>query len=93
VPLARRPQFRGGRDQPLDDRGQDGLDVAVGKGFLGGEQLLRRDRRLVAQQAAEGFDFCLRQMGEVGEGALADFRALAPAFAEQDGGRGVAVGR
>jgi hypothetical protein len=31
-------------------------------------------------------------VGEVSQGALAGFRALAPAFAEEDGGRGVAVG-
>jgi hypothetical protein len=51
-----------------------------------------RDQGFVAQQAAEGLDFLLRPGGEVSQGALAGFVALAPAFAEEDGGRGVAVG-
>jgi len=44
------------------------------------------------QQAAEGVDFFLRPIGEVGQGALAGFVAFAPALAEEDGGRGIAVG-
>ena len=44
------------------------------------------------QQATEGLDFFLGPMGEIGEGALAGFVAFAPAFAEEDGGRGVTVG-
>jgi hypothetical protein len=31
-------------------------------------------------------------MGEVGDGAIVDFAILAEGFAEEDGGRGVAVG-
>ena len=51
-----------------------------------------RDQGFVAQQAAEGLDFFLGPIGEVGQGALAGFVAFAPALAEEDGGRGVAVG-
>ena len=60
--------------------------------LAGGEQILRRDQGLVAQQAAQGFDFLLGPVGEVGQGALAGLGALASAFAQEDGGRGVAVG-
>jgi hypothetical protein len=66
--------------------------MAVRKGFLRGEQILGRDQALVAQQAAEGFDFLLGPSGEIGQGALAGFVPFAPGFAEEDGGRGVAVG-
>src|SRR5580692_4969012 len=66
--------------------------MAVGQSFLGSEQILGRDEGFVAQQAAEGLDFFLGPIGEVGQGALAGFVAFAPALAEEDGGRGVAVG-
>ena len=79
-----------GRDQSIQaefaDRGEDGFDMAVRQSFLGGEQSLGRDEGLVLEQAAEGVDFWLGRMGEVGEGALAGFVVLAPAFAEEDGG-------
>jgi len=39
--------------------------------LFGGEKILRGDQGLVAEQAAEGFDFFLGPMGEVGQGALA----------------------
>src|SRR6202047_135279 len=66
--------------------------MAVGQSFLGSEQILGRDEGFIAQQAAEGLDFFLGPIGEVGQGALAGFVAFAPALAEEDGGRGVAVG-
>src|SRR5450755_3960495 len=66
--------------------------MAVGQSFLGSEQILGRDEGFVAQQAAESLDFFLGPIGEVGQGALAGFVAFAPALAEEDGGRGVAVG-
>ena len=72
--------------------GEDGLDVAVGESFLRAEQILRRDQRLIAQEAAESFDFLFGPMGEISQGALVGFAAFPVAFAEEDGGRGVAVG-
>jgi hypothetical protein len=66
--------------------------MAVGQSFSRSEQILGRDEGFVAQQAAEGLDFFLGPMGEVGQGALAGFVAFASALAEEDGGRGVAVG-
>src|SRR6266704_3541396 len=74
------------------DHVQDGLHVAVRKSLLGGAQILRGDQGLVAQQAAKGFDFLLGPIGEIGQGALAGFVAFAPAFAEEDGGWGIAIG-
>jgi hypothetical protein len=44
------------------------------------------------QEAAEGLDLVLGPMREIGERTLVGLFALAPAFAEEDGGRGVAVG-
>ena len=66
--------------------------MAVGQGLSGGEQIVGGDQGFVAQQAAEGLDFLRRPGGKVGQGALTGFVALAPALAEEDGGRGVAVG-
>ena len=76
----------------LAHRPQDGFDVAVGESLVGAEQILRGDQGFVLQEAAEGIDFWLGPVGEVGQSALAGFRAFAPTFAEEDRGRGVAVG-
>ena len=70
----------------------DEFDVAVREGIGDGEGLVGADEGLVAEELAEGVDLGGRPGGEVGEGALADLGALAPAFAEEDGGRGVAIG-
>jgi hypothetical protein len=81
-----------GRQAQLADEAQDSLDVAVGNGSLGGEQFLGGDQGFVAQQSAQGFDLLRRPMGEIGQGALNGFLALAPTLAQEDGGRGVAIG-
>ncbi len=47
---------------------------------------------VAAEGAAEGFDAGGVPVGEVGEGAFDDPFTLAQAFAEEDGGRGGAVG-
>ena len=66
--------------------------MAVRESLVGAEQILRGDEGLVLQEAAEGFDFLFGPMGEVGQGAFEGLRAFAPTFAEEDGGRGVAIG-
>jgi hypothetical protein len=48
------------------DHFQDGLDMAVGNGFFCGEQVVRRNQRLVAQYAAKGFDSFWGPIGEIG---------------------------
>jgi hypothetical protein len=73
-------------------RHKDGFDVAVRESLVGAEQILRGDQGFVLQETAEGFDFLFGPMGEVGQGALMGNRAFAPAFAEEDSGRGVAIG-
>jgi hypothetical protein len=70
----------------LFEGGKEAEDGAVG-GVGGGEVV-----EIAAEQTAEGLDAGGRPMGEVGEGTLDDFAAPAEAFAEEDGGRGVAVG-
>src|SRR5712692_11041423 len=66
--------------------------MALGQSFLYSEQILERDQGFIAQQAAESLDFFRGPIGEVGQGTLAGFVAFPPALAEEDGGRGVAVG-
>src|SRR5450759_4144984 len=63
-----------------------------GRSLEGAEHILRGDQGLVLQQAAEGFYLLFGPVGEVGQGALEGLRAFAPTFAEEDGGRGVAIG-
>jgi hypothetical protein len=46
----------------------------------------------ITEEATQGLDSRLRPVGAIGQGALAGLRALAPALAEEDGGRAVAVG-
>ena len=70
---------------------EDEFDMAVEEGADDGEGLVEADEGLVAEQLAQGFDLGRGPGGEVGEGALADALALAPAFAEEDGRGRVAV--
>jgi hypothetical protein len=44
------------------------------------------------EDAAERFDLSLGPIGEIGESAFADCGALAGGFAQEDGGRRVAIG-
>jgi hypothetical protein len=66
--------------------------VAVGQGALDGEEFAGGDEGFIVQEATESLHFLGRPGGEVGEGAFADFGAFADGLAEEDGGRGVAVG-
>ena len=67
-------------------------DMTVGLGADDVEGVLGADQGVALEQSAQGFDFGTGPVGEVGEGTFADALAFAPAFAEQDGGRGVPVG-
>ena len=77
--------------QATQDRG----DMAVRKG-AGDVKGLRQRRRGSGQRTgqgqAEGFDLMRGEMSDVGNGATFDFAALAIGFAEENSGRGVAVG-
>src|SRR5260370_11530394 len=70
-------------------------DVAMRKGSSDEEGILQRRRRRsgrAGQDQAEGLDLMGGEMRDVGNGAGLDFAVLAVGFAEEDGGRRVAVG-
>ena len=71
---------------------EDEFDMAVRAGADDGEGLVGADERFVLEQLAEGGDLSGGPGREIGEGALADLGAFAPAFAEEDGRGRVAVG-
>jgi hypothetical protein len=56
------------------------------KGLVDGDQLL------ALEETAEGVDLSGGPGGEVGEGSFENFGTLSDGFAEEDGGRGVAIG-
>ena len=66
--------------------------MAVGLGADDVEGVGGAEQGFVLEESAERVDLGFWPVGEVGDGALADALAFAPAFAQQDGGRGVAVG-
>ena len=67
-------------------RAQHCRDMAVGEGAHDVEGVVAPDQRLVFEESAQGVDFVLGPLGEIGEGAFSDFAVLAPAFAQEDGG-------
>jgi hypothetical protein len=56
------------------------------EGIVGAHQCL------APEKATEGVDLRLGPIGEIGEGALANFGAVANGLAEEDSGRGVTIG-
>jgi len=71
---------------------EDGGDMAVRQRASEMERFAGRDEGFSLQDAAEQIDLGRGPVGEIGEGAFASAAAFAPTLAEQDGGRGVAVG-
>jgi hypothetical protein len=67
-------------------------DVAVRSGALNVESVGGGDEGFAFEDTAEGVDLSGGPRREVGEGTFDDLGALAEALAEEDGGRGVAVG-
>src|SRR5260370_5602786 len=92
IALATRLGGEDGVEAEFANGKQNGFDMAVGHGSAGGEQVLGGNQGFVAEEATKVFDFVFGPIGEVGQGAFEDFVALTEAFAQQDGGRGVAVG-
>ncbi len=84
-----------GRNQPRQseaaDHLQDQFDVAVRRGRLDGEGLIRMHQGFVPEHLSEPLDFLRRPVGEVVEGAFADAAVFAEGFSQQDGRRRVAV--
>jgi hypothetical protein len=66
--------------------------VAVRNRALNLEGIGRGDDGFPFEEAAEGIDLRGGPSGEIGEGALDDFAVDTGGFAEENGGRGVAVG-
>ena len=81
-----------GGDEPVQAQSEQGIDVAVGEGAFDGEGVFGADEALALEDSAQGVDFLCRPVGEVGQCAFAHALALAPAFSQEDGGAGVAVG-
>ena len=71
---------------------ESGGDVAVRSRALNVESVGGGDERFALEDTAEGVDLGGGPRREVGEGTFDDLGALAEALAEEDGGRGVAVG-
>ncbi len=71
---------------------EDGGDMAVGEAAHAGEGFFGGDEAVAAEDAADGFDGGVGELGEVGEGALPAAARVAAGLAEEDGGRGIAVG-
>jgi hypothetical protein len=60
--------------------------------FLSLRDALELDQGFVAQQPPQCFDLLCWPRGEIGQGALDGFLAFAPTLAQEDGGRGAAIG-
>jgi len=71
---------------------ESGSDVAVRSGAENQESVGGGDERFAFENTAEGDDLSGGPRGEIGEGVFDNLCALAEALAEEDGGRGVAVG-
>src|SRR3984957_13760226 len=74
---------------------ENGGDMAVRERAGDAEGIGQRSRgssRRTSQGRAEGFNLLRGEMSEIGEGARLDFAVLAVGFAEEYGGRGLAVG-
>jgi hypothetical protein len=73
---------------------EDGGDMAVRARTDNVEGLRQRgtEGSGALQDGAQGIDFGWGPVGEIGDGAVVDLAVFAEAFAEEDGGRGVAIG-
>jgi hypothetical protein len=68
-----------------EEQAQDGTELR-GQGEIG------RLIEFAPQEVPQSFNARGRPVGEVGEGAVLDLAVLAKGLAQEDGGRGVAVG-
>jgi hypothetical protein len=70
---------------------EDRDDMSVGERADDLEGLIAGDQILTLQDAAQEVDLSGGPRGEIGEGAFVDLGADADGFAEENGGRGVAI--
>lgn len=68
--------------------------VAVGQGadYFEGLRQPRADGGVAFEDQAQGRDLFGRPVGDIGQGAIFDFAVLAEGLAQEEGGRGSAVG-
>ncbi len=66
--------------------------MAVRKRSGDAEGVLGRNERLAFKEATQGVDLGRGPVGDVGDGAFANFGALADGLAEQDGRGRIAIG-
>jgi hypothetical protein len=71
---------------------EDGRDMTVGERADNLQGLVAGDQVLAFEDEAESIDLGRGPVGKISEGLLADFRAFADGLAEEDSGRGVAIG-
>src|SRR5580700_6630038 len=81
-------------EMQLAQSAEDGGDVAVRAGADDVEGLRQSGAEGggALQDGAQGIDFSLGPVGQIGDGAVVDLAVFAEALAEEDSGRGVAVG-
>ena len=79
------------REAEQAERAEYGGHMAMGQRACDGEGLVGTDQNLALEEAAEGVNPRRWPVGEIGDGAFANLRAVANGLAEEDGGRGVAI--
>jgi hypothetical protein len=95
IAIAAGNRIEDGVQTEFAERSENGSDVAVRKGAGDAEGVRQGGNRSgegAGQSGAESFDLTRGEMGEVGEGAGLDLAVLAVGDAEEEGGRGVAIG-
>ena len=95
IALAAGSGIEDGIEMEVAQATEHGGDMAVRQGAGDVEGLRQRgrgDRQRAGQSQAEGVNLMRGEMSDVGDGASLDFAVEAIGFAEEDGGRGVAVG-
>ena len=83
-----------GFEAALAQAGEDGGDMAVGQGADDVKGVMEGDvgGGGAFEEAAQGVNEVGREFGEVGKGAFSDLAVFPEGLAQEDGGRGVAVG-
>ena len=66
--------------------------MSVRKGSLSVKEIVCRNEPLITKQTPKRFNPLLRPILEIGQGPLADFPAVAPSLAQQDGGGRITIG-
>src|SRR5882724_2501641 len=95
IALATGKWIEDGTQMQIAQAAEDCGDMAVRQGPRDEEGLRQRGEgasQRVGQSEAESVHLMRGEMSDVGDGASLDFAVEAVGFAEEDGGRGVAIG-